>query len=315
LPDDDARPRRVVVAGASGLIGRTLVDGLRRDGVAVTTLVRRSPERADEVEWLTDSAPLDPGVLEGADAVVGLNGASVGRFPWTPRYKSTLLWSRITPTRTLATAVRALGDAAPAFVSASAVGFYGTDPGATLTESSARGETFLADLCGEWESAAFAAGPHARVAVLRTAPIVHRDGVLKPLMLLTKAGVAGPIGRGTQVWPWISLEDEVGAIRHILDRKISGPVNLTGPTRATANDLGFALAVRMNRPFAVRAPAWAVGLVLGRDATEALLTSDLDVRPAVLEETGYAFTHRSVEDAVAAAVPEGSATETAVSAT
>ena len=120
-------------------------------------------------------------MLEGADAVVGLNGATIGRFPWTRRYKSTLLWSRITPTRALARAVRELGEGAPAFVSASAVGYYGSAPGALLTEVSPRGETFLADLCGEWESAALGAGDHARVALLRTAPIVHPQGVLKPL--------------------------------------------------------------------------------------------------------------------------------------
>ncbi len=310
MPDENGRPRRVIVAGASGLIGGALVESLRRDGIAVTTLVRRDPAAPDEVQWLSASAPLDPEVLAGADAVVALNGASVGRFPWTRGYKSTLLWSRITPTRTLATAIRSLGSDAPAFVSASAVGYYGSAPGARLTESSPRGETFLADLCGEWESAALAAGPHARVALLRTAPVVHRDGVLKPLLLLTKAGLSGPIGRGTQVWPWISLDDEVRAIRHVVASNIAGPVNLTGPTRATANDLGFALAVRMNRPFLLRAPDWALGIVLGRDATEALLTSDLDVAPAVLEASGFAFTHRTVEDDVAAAVPAGSTTAT-----
>ncbi len=120
--------------------------------------------------------PLDPAVLEGADAVVGLNGATIGRFPWTRHYKNTLLWSRITPTRAIARAVRELGEGAPAFVSASAVGYYGSAPGALLTESSPRGETFLADLCGEWESAALGAGEHARVALLRTAPIVHPRG-------------------------------------------------------------------------------------------------------------------------------------------
>jgi len=312
LPDDGhVNPRRVVVAGASGLIGGALVDSLRADGVHVTTLVRRDPTGPDEVSWLTGSEPLDPAVLSGADAVVALNGASVGRFPWTRRYKSTLLWSRMTPTRTLAAALRALGTSAPAFVSASAVGYYGSAPGVHLTETSPRGETFLADLCGEWESAAFSAGPHARVAVLRTAPVVHRDGVLKPLLLLTKAGLAGPIGRGTQVWPWISLDDEVRAIRHVIDRDISGPVNLTGPERATANDLGFALAVRMNRPFVLRAPEWAMELALGRDATRALLTADMDVEPAVLTSTGFTFAHPTVEEAVAAAVPVRSAAATA----
>jgi uncharacterized protein (TIGR01777 family) len=301
LPDD--RPRRVVVAGASGLIGSALVDSLRSDGIAVTTLVRRPPESADEVQWLTDAEPLDPGVLDGADAVVGLNGATIGRFPWTRGYKSTLLWSRITPTRALARAVRELGEGAPAFVSASAVGYYGSAPGALLTEASPRGDTFLADLCGEWESAALAAGEHARVALLRTAPIVHPQGVLKPLLLLTRFGVSGPIGRGTQKWPWISLEDEVRGIRHVIDSQISGPVNFTGPTPASANDLGFALAVRMNRPFVLRAPVWAIKLVLGADATEALLTTDAAVIPGVLEASGFEFHQRTVEEAVNAAVP------------
>jgi len=294
---------RIVVAGASGLIGRALVTALRADGIAVTTLVRRPASGPDEIEWLDDTNPLDPAVLEGARAVVGLNGATIGRFPWTAKYKNTLVWSRITPTRALSRAVRELGTDAPAFVSASAVGYYGTVPGVRLTEDAPRGDTFLADLCGEWETSALAAGPHARVAVLRTAPVVHAEGVLKPLMLLTRAGVSGPIAGGRQAWPWISLEDEVRAIRHVLDTDLAGPVNLTGPTRATANDLGFALAMRMNRPYLLPAPAWGVRAVLGRDAADALLLSDLDVAPAVLSATGFTFRHPTVEAAVESAVP------------
>jgi uncharacterized protein (TIGR01777 family) len=293
---------RVVVAGASGLIGSALVDSLRADGIRVTTLVRRPAESDDEVEWLADSTPLDPAVLEGARAVVGLNGATIGRFPWTQRYKNTLLWSRITPTRALARAVRELGDAAPAFVSASAVGYYGSVPGAVLTEDSPRGETFLADLCGEWEGAALAAGDHARVALLRTAPIVDARGALGPLMLITRLGLGGPIGAGTQKLPWLSLDDQVRGIRHIIDSGLDGPVNLVGPTPASANDLGFALAVRLNRPFVVRAPEWALRLALGRDATTSLVAADAAVVPRVLEESGFTFTHATVERAVDAAV-------------
>ncbi|WP_154095923.1 TIGR01777 family oxidoreductase [Microbacterium testaceum] len=301
MPETPAR--RLVLAGASGLIGSALADSLRADGVEVTSLVRHPPTGSHEVQWMKDAAPLDPEVLAGADAVVCLNGASIGRFPWTPSYKSTLLWSRITPTRALAAAVRALGADAPALINASATGYYGSQPGAVLTETSKRGSGLLADICVDWEAAAREAGDHARVAMLRTAPVVHEQGVLKPLLLLTKLGVSGPIGRGTQVWPWISLDDEVRAIRHVIDSDIVGPVNLTGPTRATANDLGFALARRMNRPYALRAPVFAVKLALGKDATEALLTSDADVKPSVLEESGFTFTHRTVEEAVASAVP------------
>ncbi|MET0812229.1 MAG: TIGR01777 family oxidoreductase [Microbacterium sp.] len=300
-PSNASGPKRYVVAGASGLIGSTLVTSLRDDGHDVRRLVRHAPEAPDEIEWLTDATPLDPAVLDGVDAVVGLNGASIGRFPWTATYKNTLLWSRITPTQALARAVREHGADAPHFVSASAVGWYGTAPGVRLTEDAPQGDSFLADLCGEWESAARAAG--GRVTTLRTAPIVHEDGVLKPLLLLTKLGVSGPIGRGTQVWPWISLDDEVRAIRHVIDHGVTGPVNLTGPTRATANDLGFALARRMNKPFVLRAPVWGMKLVLGADATEAILTADMDVVPTVLEASGFSFRHPTVEDAVAAAVP------------
>jgi len=105
------------------------------------------------------------------------------------------------------------------------------------------------------------------------------------------------------MWPWISLEDEVRGIRHVIDSQIAGPVNLTGPTPASANDLGFALAVRMNRPFVLRAPIWAITLVLGADATEALLTTDAAVVPGVLERSGFSFHQKTVEEAVAAAVP------------
>lgn len=298
----DQALRHVVIGGASGLIGRALAESLRSDGIRVTTLVRTPETGADEVSWLVGTDELDPGVLDGADAVIGLNGASIGRFPWSSSYKHTLLWSRITPTRALARAVRELGETAPHFVSASAVGYYGTHPVGAIAEDAPRGDGFLADLCGEWESAAQGAGENARVTTLRTAPIIHRDGVLKPLILLTRLGLSGPLGRGTQVWPWISLDDEVRAIRHIIDTGMTGPANLCGPTRATANDIGFALARELNRPYLLRAPEWGLKLVLGSDPTESLLTTDAYVIPEVLAASGFTWTHETAEDAVRAAV-------------
>ncbi|CAL4859322.1 TIGR01777 family oxidoreductase [Microbacterium sp. MM2322] len=293
--------RRVVVSGASGLIGRALIDSLTADGYTVTRLVRHPAHGPEEVTWAPGEEPLDPGVLAGAEAVVNFNGATIGRFPWTAGYKKQLVWSRLHPTRTLARALRELGDNAPLFVSSSATGYYPPDArGRTFDESGPQGDAFLSDLCGEWEASAVASG--APTALLRTAPVVHRDGVLKPLLLLTKAGLSGPLGRGTQVWPWISLDDEIRAIRHVIDHGITGPVNLTGPERATANDLGFALARRLNRPYLLRAPLWAIRLVLGKDAVDALLANDTHVLPAVLLESGFTFRHPTVEDAVAAAV-------------
>ncbi|WP_036320051.1 TIGR01777 family oxidoreductase [Microbacterium sp. B24] len=306
MPENDSSRAegRVVVAGASGLIGRALVASLRADGIAVTRLVRRPSAAPDELSWDPASRPLPPSALEGARAVVGLNGATLGHFPWTRRYKHDLVWSRIAPTQALAAAVRALGDDAPHFVSSSAVGYYPSATGVTFTESSPRGDSFLADLCGEWETAATrGAGDRARVSLLRTAPVVHADGVLKPLLLLTKLGLSGPIGRGTQVWPLISLDDEVRAIRHVIDNALTGPVNLAAPQRTTANDLGLALARRMNRPYLLRVPEWALKLVLGRDAAEGLLTCDMNVVPEALTASGFVFSHPTVEDAVAAAVP------------
>lgn len=294
-------PQRIVISGASGLIGTALVDALRADGAEVTRLVRRSSMRADEVQWSPGERELDPAVLAGADAVVALGGASVGRLPWTRGYRRTLVESRITTTRTLATAVRSLGAEAPAFVSASAVGYYGSAPGEVLTEGAAAGDTFLARLCVRWEDEARRAGDRARVALLRTAPVVHRRGVLKPLIQLTRFGLAGPLGPGTQMWPWIALDDEVRAIRHVIDAGLDGPVNLTGPVPATADDLGRAVARRMRRPFWMPAPAWALRLALG-DAAESLLLSDADVRPEALLASGFSFTHDTVDEAVDAAL-------------
>lgn len=292
----------VVISGASGLIGSALAESLRADGVEVTSLVRRPARGPREVQWAPGEARLDPAVLDGADALVALGGASVGRLPWTSGYRRELVDSRMSTTRTLATALRELGAGAPHFVSASAVGYYGSAPGAVLDESAPAGDTFLARLCVDWEDAAKSAGDRTSVALLRTAPVIHRQGVLKPLILLTRFGVAGPLGRGTQIWPWISLADEVAAIRHVIDTRIAGPVNLTGPTRASANDIGRALARRMHRPFRLPVPAWALRLGLSAAAADSLLLNDADARPEVLETTGFRFAHATVEEAVAAAL-------------
>lgn len=294
--------QRIVISGASGLIGTALASSLRADGVDVATLVRRPPRDASEIQWSPGDKELDPDVLAGADAVVALGGASVGRLPWTPRYRRELIESRLSATRTIATAVRALRDDAPALVSASAVGYYGSAPGETLTEDSLAGDTFLAQLCVRWEQEAQRAGEDARVALVRTASIIHRRGVLKPLIQLTRFGVAGPIGPGTQIWPWISLDDEVRGIRHVIDQRLEGPINFTGPTRATANDIGRALARKMGRPFWLPVPTWALRLVLSADAADSLLVVDADARPNVLERSGFEFTHTTAQQAIDAAL-------------
>jgi len=291
---------RVVAAGASGLIGRALVASLRESGVTVTQLVRREAATSAEVHW-DPAGPLDPTVLDGARAVVGLNGASIGRLPWTRRYRSELLWSRVTPTRTLADALRRL-DAPPLFVAASASGFYGSRPGRRIDEGQGRGDGFLADVCAEWEAAADLAGE--RVAHVRFSPVIHADGVLKPLVILTRLGVAGPLGSGRQSWPWASLADTVGALRHVIEHELTGPVNVVGPERASENDVGFAIARELNRPYLIPAPAFALRLALGAAADDLLLV-DCDVVPGVLAHTGFEWRHRTAESAVRAALAPG----------
>lgn len=305
------KSKRVLISGASGLIGTALTASLRSQGASVSHLVRREVRSDQEISWQPGSLQLDPAVLAGFDAVVNLSGASIAKLPWTKSYRATLRSSRINTTATLATALAELSSAAPHFVSASAVGFYGSRPGELLDENSSPGRSFLADLCVDWEQTARAAGDQSRVALLRTAPVLHPDAVLKPLIALTRLGVAGPLGGGRQIWPWISLDDEVRAIEHIIANSLSGPVNLSGPELASANDIGRELAKQLHRPFLLPAPAWALRVVLSPDAADALLLEDAEVVPEKLLASGFKFKHQSISEAIAAGLaafesPQGS---------
>jgi uncharacterized protein (TIGR01777 family) len=292
---------RVVIGGASGLIGSALASSLEASGNTVVRLVRRPARNAGEVEWDPLHAKLDPASLSGADAVVNLSGASLGKLPWTAEYRSTILWSRLSATRTLVGAMHHAEEPPKAFLSGSAVGFYGDRPGETLTEGSSKGTGFLADVVSAWEDAANAAPDSTRTVTLRNGIVVATDGVLKPLVPLTKFGVAGPLGTGRQHWPWISPTDETAAIEHLLTSSLSGPVNLCGPVPATADDIMFELARRMNRPYLLRVPKFALRTVLG-DAADGLLLSDQLVVPERLLADGFVFSRETAEAAVAEAL-------------
>ncbi|MDO4791054.1 MAG: TIGR01777 family oxidoreductase [Buchananella hordeovulneris] len=295
--------KRIVIAGASGLIGASLTTALRERGDTVISLVRRAPASPLEAQWEPSHGGLDPQVLAGADAVVVLNGASIGKLPWTEAYRQELISSRVNPVATVALALSKLASgAAPMLVSASAVGFYGDQPGVVLDESGAPGQTFLARLCQRWEEQALQAQDFAPVALLRTAPVVDTGAFLRPLIALTKLGLAGPLAGGAQVWPWISLSDEVNAIIHVIDHRLTGPVNLCGPTPVTANAIGREVAKQLRRPFWLPAPALGLRLVLGHDAAQCLLLADADVRPTALEDAGFVFEHRTVAQAIEAAL-------------
>ncbi len=287
---------RVIVAGASGLIGRELVRQLRAEGVETVRLVRREPRAPDEVRW--DARTLDPAVVDGANAVVTLSGATVGRIPWTPAYRRVLLSSRVQPTVAVAEAIVAAERPPRVFVSGSAVGIYGDRPGETLTEESGRGSGFFPDLVEAWEAAATIAAGSTRLVVARSAVVIARGGGMAPIRLLTRFGLGSGFGRGGQYWPWISLHDEAAALRHLMASKLSGAVNVTGPTPATSDEITEAYARVMHRPHLLRVPSFAVK-ALG-EAGSRLLLDDARVVPARLQADGFIWKHPTITDAVRA---------------
>ncbi|MBF4463562.1 MULTISPECIES: TIGR01777 family oxidoreductase [unclassified Rathayibacter] len=303
LPDEKAgtaeqSPRlRVLVAGASGMIGSELCRQLRSDGHEVLRLVRHSPGSKDEFHWAPTSHMLDFSVLDRVDAVVNLSGASISRLPWTSSYKREILDSRVQATQTLTDAMRMASAPPSILVNASAVGYYGDRPGEELTEASPRGEGFLADVVERWEQTAHLAPEATRVVTVRTGLVLGNGGALKPLLPLTRLGLSGPLGGGRQSWPWISLYDEAAAIRHLLTSSIAGPVNLAGPQPATANEVMRTLAELLHRPFALPVPEKAIELLL-RDAGHELLLSSQRLVPQRLIDDGFVFRHRTVAEAL-----------------
>ncbi len=288
---------RVIIAGSSGFIGTALCERLQRSGVELHRLVRSAPlasERTNEIFWQPGS-PLDPAVLDGVDAVINLAGASIAKMPWTAKRKRNILDSRMAATATLVDALHA--NPGPALINASAVGFYGSRGDEPLTEASARGEGFLADVVAAWEDAALRASDVARVALVRTGLVIGDGGAIVPLRALTTAGLGGNLGGGRQWWPWISLHDEVAAIEFVLRSELDGPVNLAGPTPATMGEIGRGLARRMHRPYFAHVPAFALKLLLG-DAGDELLLSSQQLVPGKLVDAGFAFTHQRAEQAI-----------------
>jgi Predicted nucleoside-diphosphate sugar epimerase len=205
---------RVLISGASGLVGTELARQLLEAGHEPVKLVRRTAKASDEVSWNPGRGEIDPEIMESVDAVVNLAGATTGRIPWTKRYKKEIVSSRIDSTRTLVTAINRAENPPTVLVSGSASGFYGEGGSRWLTEDSPKGKGFLSDLAHNWEQEAVKA--KARVVLVRTTLVMSRKrGALGPLMPILKLGVGGPIGSGKQFWAWINLVDEAAAIIHL----------------------------------------------------------------------------------------------------
>jgi uncharacterized protein len=299
---------KIAVSGASGLIGGALLPALRADGHEVLTLVRRTPRTADEHRWDPQHRRIDPAVLADVDAVISLGGTPIRPRPFTAAYRERLLRSRLDATTTISEALAMVADPSRAriLLSASAVGYYGDTGSRTVTEQDPAGSDFLAQLCAQWEAAtapAEAAG--VRVVHLRTGLVLDREAMLVRILgLVFRLGLGGRMGSGRQYWPWISLADEVGAIRHLLTADVSGPVNVTGPAPATNAEFTRELARQVHRPALIPVPAVAIRLALGEFGRSSVLAGQRAM-PVRLQECGYRFTHTDLASALRAATTSG----------
>jgi uncharacterized protein (TIGR01777 family) len=293
----ELQPQRVAISGASGLIGGALSAFLSARGDDVVHLVRREPATRYEVGWDPASRRLNPGDLSGLTVVVHLAGAGVGQHRWTAAYRQEILDSRVNGTATVATALADLGEPI-ALISGSAIGAYGDRGDEILTEDSDTGQGFLADVVRVWEAAtAPAQEAGLRVAHARSGLVLTPDGgAMKRVLPLARLGLAGPLGSGRQYWSWITLQDELRALAHLIDHDIVGPVNLVSPQPLRQAEVMKALGAELGRPALLPAPALALKVALGGFAADILASAR--VMPSVLTASGFVFEHETIKSAM-----------------
>jgi uncharacterized protein len=294
---------RVAIAGSSGLIGTALMVQLRQAGHDVVRLVRRPPRALDERAWDPSAATMDAGTLVEIDAVVNLCGSAMGNRRWSGEVKQAIRDSRIGPTEVLAAAVAE--HRVPVLVSASGVGYYGDTADREVDETSPLGSGFLAQVCRDWEAAtAPAVRAGARVVLVRTGLVISpAGGLMSQLKPLFAVGLGARLGSGAQYMPWISLDDEVGAIRFALERdELSGPVNLSGPDPVTNAEFTRALGEAMHRPTPLVVPGFALRLIRGAELVDEMVMTGQRAVPSVLRKYGYPFQHATLPAALAAAL-------------
>jgi uncharacterized protein (TIGR01777 family) len=290
----------LVIAGASGYLGRHLTEALRANGHTTTSLVRRAPASAEESQWDPASGHVEADVIEAADVVVNVAGSPTIGNPHSRRWARNLRESRVTTTRTLAEAI-ATSTSRPAFLAGNAVAIYGDHGDAEVTEAGdSRGHTLMTEVTRAWEAAAQpATAAGARVCVLRTAPVMDRDSEpLRTLARVFRLGLGARLGSGRQYFPLVSLRDWLGAVLHLAEHAdASGPFNLCCPRTPTNAEFTRALAGAVHRPALLPVPAAAIRLGAGPLAPELLSSVNL-VRKALVD-TGYRFADHDVDAVLA----------------
>jgi hypothetical protein len=294
---------KIAVTGSTGLIGTAVTARLRSDGHQVIRLVRRQPDREDEVAWSPGTAAggIAPAALDGVTAVIHLAGAPIAGRRWTQAYKAKIADSRSQGTRALVTALTAMATPPQVLLSGSAIGYYGDTGGRAVDESSPSGHGFLPQLVRDWEAAAEPATQAGiRVITLRTGVVLSpRGGMLQRLVPLFKLGGGARLGPGTQVMSWISLSDLTDVVTFLLARdQISGPVNATSPSPVTNAEFTAALADALHRPALLVVPTPVLRLAVGGVSSD--LLSSARVMPRRLLAAGFAHRYPTVRAALAA---------------
>ena len=291
---------RIVLAGGSGFLGRSLDFALRKHGHSVAALTRSPKAGApDQIAWAPDgTAGAWSKHLEGVDGIVNLAGEGIADRRWTDERKRALRNSRVLPTRSLVAAIRQLSTPPAVFVSQSGINFYGPRGNDLTTESTAAGSDFLAGLCIEWEREAEQASPMTRVALLRTSPVLAGSGgVLGKMLLPFRFGVGGPFGDGTQYMPWIHMTDWLDLVIWLLTTdRARGAFNATAPGPVTNREFARTLGKVLHRPAFLPVPAVALRVLVG-ELAEILLTGQRAV-PARAEEMGFRFAFPHLEPAL-----------------
>jgi len=311
---------KVLITGASGLIGsalsahlssagHTVLHAVRGDNATSTaTAVNTSSaiavntSSAIAVKWNPRAGTIDADKLVGIDAVVHLAGAGIGDKRWTDDYKREILESRTKGTSLIASTISQLPTKPTVFLSGSAIGIYGATGDEELTETSPHGSGFLADVCEQWEAAAApAVQAGIRTVYLRTGIVLStKGGALKKQLPIFKAGLGGKFKNGKHWQSWISIDDEVTAITHLLSSQLSGPVNLTAPHPVTNGQFTKELGRALRRPAFQTIPSFGPKLLLGGELAEALLFTGQRVLPNALSKDGFTFAHPTLDVALRA---------------